>query len=307
MNILLAGGTGFVGGELAAALILQGHRVVIVSRRDPPSRQKDIFYAKLPEGDKLFSQDLIGQSDAVINLAGHNISAGRWTTRTKERILESRLRITRQLAQSIKRNHTAGLPFPQIFINASAVGYYGVHPTAAFDEESPAGEGFLARVCREWEQEALALEPDGIRVVLCRLGMVLKAGGGVFEKISLPYRFGLGGYIGDGGQWCSWIHMEDLVALISLALVDERFRGAVNCCSPQPVTMAELDRALAGALGQRSWTRLPGFLARVVLGEMADELLLKGQKVMPKKISEMNYPFKYPDIASAMSALVKRS
>ncbi|SHF18709.1 TIGR01777 family oxidoreductase [Desulforamulus putei] len=303
MNVLITGGTGFVGTTLVKQLMQQNHRVIIGLRRDKQIRG-NISYTKIPAAGELFSEEIIGRADAVINLAGHNIAAGRWTAEVKNLILNSRVQLTRQLVKSIERNRAANQPYPKVLLNASAVGYYGQHPSATFDEESPNGEGFLAGVCRAWEQEARQAEDLGVRVARFRFGIVLGPGGGVLERIKMPYRFGMGGYIGDGKQWVSWIHIEDLVHVLILALTDERFRGAFNLCSPRPVTMAELDRHLARALGKTSWTRLPGFVARTLLGEMADELLLNGQRVVPKRLIEMQVPFKYPDIASALAASV---
>ncbi|MCL5290755.1 MAG: TIGR01777 family oxidoreductase [Bacillota bacterium] len=301
MNILITGGTGFVGTALVKQLTQQNHRVIISSRREKQGRE-DIRYTKTPGEGELFSVESIAQADAVINLAGHNIAAGRWTAQVKDLILNSRVQITRRLVRSMERNKEVGQHYPKVLLNASAVGYYGQHPTATFDEESPNGEGFLAGVCRQWEQEAQQAEGLGARVARFRFGIVLGPGGGVLERIKMPYKFGMGGYIGDGKQWVSWIHIEDLVNILTLALTDERVMGAVNLCSPQPVTMAELDRHLARVLGKTSWTRLPGLVARTLLGEMADELLLNGQQVMPKKLITMQVPFKYPDIASALAA-----
>lgn len=303
MNILITGGTGFVGRELVKYLNQQSHRVIIASRRFGQV-QEDAGFTNIPAEGELFSPDMIRQLDAVINLAGHNIADGRWTLKTKERILSSRVQITRQLVESIQRNRSTDADYPKILLNASAVGYYGFHPTAVFNEESPSGQGFLAGVCREWEKEARRAEELGVRVACFRLGVVLGPEGGVLKKIALPYRYGLGGTIGDGKQWSSWVHIDDVVNVFSVGLIDERFRGAYNLCSPQAVTMSELNHSLAGILGKKSWTRLPGFIARILLGEMAEELLLNGQRVKPKKLLKMGYTFKYPDITSALAASI---
>lgn len=303
MQVLVTGGTGFVGTALVKELIKHNHRVILCVHYAMPAQQ-DVSYVKMPEQGQLLPADLISRVDAVVNLAGHNIAAGRWTGRVKDLILSSRLQVTRQLVQSMARNRAAGRPYPRVLLNASAVGYYGCHASNIFDETSPSGEGFLAAVCRAWEQAAVAAADLGVRVACFRFGIVLGAGGGALEKIKMPYRWGLGGYIGDGKQWVSWIHLVDLVRIMTLALGDERFQGAFNLCSPQAVTVAEMHRHLARVLGKTCWTRLPAWVAGLLLGEMASELLLQGQRVIPKKLLEMQIPFSYPDIESALAASV---
>lgn len=217
----------------------------------------------------------------------------------KEEILNSRLRLTRQLVQSIERNKQQQLPYPGTLINASAVGYYGTHAHTSFHEASPNGQGFLALVCKQWEQEAQRLEEMGVRLVILRLGLVLGPGGAL-EKMALPYRFCLGGYLGDGKQWCSWIHQQDVIQVIAEALQTTDYQGVYNLCSPQPVTMSELATAIANTLHKKSWTRMPAFFTRLLLGEMAEELLLNGQRVLPQRLQERKYRFQYPDIQSAV-------
>lgn len=302
VKILISGGTGFVGKALVKRLLVQQHKVYLLSRQ-PKMGEGALQYVVLPPGGGLLPMGLVSQMDAVVNLAGHNISAGRWTTKTKELILNSRLQITRQLVDSLARNQQAGQPYPKILVNASAVGYYGTHPTQTFDESSASGEGFLAQVCREWEESAQGAEKLGVRVVLMRLGVVLGSGGGALAKMALPYTYGIGGTIGSGQQWCSWVHREDVVRFIALALAKSGFSGAYNLCSPQPVTMQEFNQLLAVSLGKKAWTRLPAPMARLLLGEMAQEMLLNGQRVLPKRLLASGYRFQYPSLSDALQSI----
>lgn len=302
MNILITGGTGFVGASLVKHLTELNHKVVIVSRKEHVP-ETGIVYTKLPDPDQRYPQELIEQMDGVVNLGGHNISQGRWSKAVKKRILESRLQLTRQIVDSISRNKSEGLAYPKVLINASAVGFYGTHSQQFFHEGSPRGKGFLAEVCQAWEQAAREAEKFGIRVVILRLGMVLGPGSAL-EKMILPYRYGFGGFIGGGQQWCSWIHRDDLIHVAALALERKSWEGVYNLCSPNAVKMKELDRAISGVLGKRSWTRMPAFMARLVLGEMAEELLINGQKVLPRRLMAMNYPYKFPEIQSALKDIL---
>lgn len=299
MNILITGGTGFVGSSLVKHLVKQNHQVLILSRQ-----QKEITgnpaFLQLPEKDDLIDSQVLSRAERVINLAGYSISSGRWTRKTKDLIRNTRIQITRLLVESIRRNYLKGLKFPKVLVSASAVGYYGTHQSATFDESSPKGQGFLASVCEDWEQEARLAEDLGLRVVITRLGVVLGKRGGALAKMTVPYRFGVGGLIGGGRQWCSWVHIEDLVNVIAMSLKDERFHGTYNLCSPQPVAMAELDQQIASFLGKRSWTRLPEWVAKLAIGEMAEELLINGQKVLPKRLLSMPYHFKFPGITEAV-------
>lgn len=305
MKILITGGTGFVGSALVRHLTEQNHSVVIASRKEY-APAGGIVYTKLPSPGQRFPQALVEQLHGVINLGGHNISQGRWSKSVKKQIVESRLQLTKQIVDSVERNKSEGLAYPRVLINASAVGFYGTHLQQVFHEESPQGKGFLAEVCQAWEQAAWEADKLGLRVVLLRLGMVL-GHGGALQKMMLPYRFGFGGFIGSGQQWCSWIHRADVVNIISLALEKRSWEGVYNLCSPNAVTMKELDRAIAEGLGKRSWTRLPAFLARLVLGEMAEELLINGQKVMPQRLMAMGYQYKFPEILSAIEDVLGKN
>ncbi|MEG6522274.1 TIGR01777 family oxidoreductase [Desulfotomaculum sp. 1211_IL3151] len=305
MKILITGGTGFVGSALVRHLTEQNHSVVIASRKEQ-APSEGIAYIKLPNPGERFPQELIEQLHGVINLGGHNISQGRWSKSVKKQILASRLQLTKQIVDSIGRNKSEGLSYPRELINASAVGYYGTHLQQVFHEESPRGKGFLAEVCQAWEQEAREAEKFGLRVVLLRLGMVLGPGGAL-QKMILPYKFGFGGLIGSGQQWCSWIHRDDVVNVVTLALEKRAWEGVYNLCSPNAVTMKELDRAIADVLGKRSWTRLPAFMARLVLGEMAEELLINGQIVLPQRLMAMDYQYKFSEILPAIKDVLGKN
>jgi len=235
--------------------------------------------------------------DGVINLAGESLAAKRWSPQQKEIIRDSRLAATRQLLDAI-----ASWPNkPAVFINASAIGYYGPRGDEQLTEVDEPGRGFLAGVCRAWEAEALRAEPLGIRVVRLRIGLVLGPGGGALSKMVPPFQWFFGGPLGTGRQWVSWIHQDDVIGLIEWALTTPLISGAVNATAPEPVTMREFCRCLGEALHRPSWAPVPSIVLRSLLGEMAD-LLLTGQRVIPHVALQRNYPFAHPALLPALQA-----
>jgi uncharacterized protein (TIGR01777 family) len=233
--------------------------------------------------------------DAVVHLAGENIAA-RWTATQKAKIRDSRVRGTQLLCETLARLSSP----PQVLVSASAIGYYGDRGEEILTEESPPGRGFLPEVCRAWEAATEAAKQRGMRVVILRLGMVLSAAGGALAKMLPPFRLGLGGMVGSGRQYMSWIALDDVVGTIQHAIVTDALQGPTNAVAPQAVTNQEFTRTLGKALGRPTLLPLPAFAARLMFGEMADELLLASTRVQPTKLLGSGYRFRYPELEDAL-------
>jgi uncharacterized protein (TIGR01777 family) len=248
-----------------------------------------------PDRGRLEATALAG-FDAVVHLAGENIANRRWTAAQKRRIRDSRVEGTRLLCRRLSE-----LPAPpKVLVAASAVGYYGCHPSGVVDEGSPAGTGFLAEVCQAWEASTEPARSTGIRVVNLRLGLVLSRTGGALAKMLLPFRLGLGGKIGSGSQLVSWIAIDDVLGAIDHCLTDERLAGPVNATAPAAVTNAELTRTLGKVLHRPTVFPMPAFAARLAFGEMADELLLSSIRAIPLRLGEHGYMFEFPILEDAL-------
>jgi uncharacterized protein (TIGR01777 family) len=279
MKILLLGGSGFVGRHLAAALRERGDEVALGSLRDPAAAAAGA-----------------AECDAIVNLAGERI-AQRWSAAVKAKIEESRVEQPRRFLDAL-----AVLPHrSRIYVSASAVGYYGTSETETFDETSRRGNDFLARVCVGWEREALRAGELGMRVAIVRTGVGLGTDGGALQKILPPFRAGIGGRIGNGRQWFSWVHVDDLVGIYCTAL--ERVEGVVNATAPNPVTNADFTEELAAALHRPAALPVPTLALRVMLGEGAT-MLLTGQRVLPRRTQELGYRFKFPELKAALANLL---
>ena len=237
---------------------------------------------------------------ALISLAGENLGSGRWTQARKSRILQSRLDAAKALAETVKRVQNR----PNVVILASAIGYYGPRGGEKLDETAPPGGGFLANVCRQVERFAEDFENLGVRCIAIRTGVVLGRSGGALPRMTLPFRFYLGGHLGRGGQWFSWISLDDEAAAIRFLMENENLRGPFNLTAPQPVTMKEFCQILGRVLNRPAWLNVPGFAARLALGEMADEMLLSGQRVLPARLLAAGFKFKYPDLEQALSDIM---
>lgn len=301
MNILVTGGTGFVGRALVNQLILQGAVPKVVSRNKGDNHGGP--FIPVPATDGLFSPETIANVGKVVNLAGESIAGSRWNARVRQRILTSRVEMTRCIVASIRRNQELGLPYPTVLVNASAVGYYGTHPSQTFTEESENGTDFLADVCCRWEGAALQAEALGVRVICLRFGHILERDGGMLPRVAMPFSFGLGGYLGDGQQWMSWIHRTELIHIILQVLEHPDWQGIYNLSTPYAVTMEEFMQVLGRTLGSQSRMHVPAFAARLLFGQMAEEVLLKGQKVFPKRLLDQGYIFKYPQLAETLAVI----
>ncbi len=296
MNILITGGTGFIGTPLSHELRNSGHKVVVTTRRPSDSKEKLIW-----NPPALIPSKVISGFDAVINLAGEPVAPGRWTKKRKELIMSSRINTTRSLVESIKKAAFK----PKVLISASAIGYYGDHGDEYVAEDTPPASDFLARVCKAWEAEAVKAQELGIRVVLIRIGGVLESDGGALPKMMTPFKLFLGGTIGSGKQWFSWIHRDDVAGIIKYALENESVSGPVNAVSPNAVTNKEFSSALGKTLHKPSWLAVPAFVIKLTLGELGS-MLLTGQRVMPEKILKSGYNFKYQDLESALKAIFEK-
>ncbi|MCS7276256.1 MAG: TIGR01777 family oxidoreductase [Dehalococcoidia bacterium] len=289
MRVLVTGASGLIGSHLVPALEREGHQVLRLGRR--------------PETADFVWDPLRGQMDAralegveaVVHLAGENIGQ-RWTPASKERIWRSRVEGTRLLAEAIAASPAP----PKVFISASATGYYGDRGDEALDEGAAPGRGFLAELCQAWEQAAQTAAAAGTRVVNPRFGVVLSARGGALARLLPVFRLGLGGSLGSGRQYMSWVDMDDLVQAVLFLLSREEFSGPVNVTSPNPVTNAEFTRTLARVLGRPALFRVPAFALQVLLGEMAREALLSGQRVLPARLQAAGFQFRYPELEASL-------
>lgn len=298
LRILVTGSTGFVGSALVPFLAAGGYRVACLVRAEPRPGSAEVFWD--PEAGVLDTARLEGL-DAVVHLAGENIATGRWTAEKKARIRDSRVRGTKLLCDSL-----AGLKQPpKVLVCASAIGYYGDRGDEVLTEESTLGTGFLAGVCAEWEAAAKPAVQKGIRVVHLRFGMVASEAGGALAKLLTPFKMGLGGVLGTGNQYISWIALDDLLGVIAHALTTEALQGPVNAVAPNPVTNREFTRALGRVLGRFTLFPLPAVAAHLAFGEMADEVLLAGQRAQPTRLLTTGYRFRYPDLEGALRHLLK--
>ncbi len=293
MRILLTGSSGLIGSELVPFFRGRGHSVTRLVRR--PAHEGGKEFAWDPSEGKL-DPAALDDFEAVIHLAGENLAARRWSPEFKAKILASRTQSTSLLATTL-----AGLSRPpKVFVSASAVGIYGNRGDETLDESSAAGKGFLADVCRAWEGATEVAAAKGIRVVNQRTGFVLSATGGGLAKMLTPFKLGLGGRLGSGNQYLSWIDLSDLVEVFNHVLTHEALGGPVNATAPNPVTNLEFTKTLGSVLGRPTIFPVPAFAARLAFGQMADEILLAGQRVMPTKLRESKFSFRFPELVLAL-------
>ncbi len=300
MRLAITGSTGLVGSEVVTVLAAAGHEVVRLVRRAPAPGEKAVRWD--PEKREINAAGLEGM-DAVVHLAGENVGAGRWTDSRKAAIRDSRVDGTRRLCDAL-----AGLVRPpKTLVCASAVGYYGDRGEETLTEESPPGTGYLAEVCREWEAASAPAARKGIRVVALRIGMVLSPKGGALARMLPLFRARLGGVIGGGRQYVSWVALDDLPLILLHALQRGDLSGPVNAVAPGPVTNREFTEALGNALSRPTPLPVPAFALRIAVGgEMADALLLASARVIPRRLEETGYRFRFPELGGALRHLLVR-
>jgi uncharacterized protein (TIGR01777 family) len=303
MRVFVAGGSGMVGARLVRALHGRGDHVVLLTRRPEAVRQSLGSACTVVAGDPVQPgpwAEAVDDCDAVVNLTGENLFNRRWNDAFKKQLRDSRVLSTQNVVQALARRPTTAAGVPKVLVNASATGYYGPHGDEELTEESPPGDDFLARLCVEWEQAAREAEGHGLRAVLVRTGVVLGRDAGAIPKMLTPFKLGVGGPIGSGRQWLSWVHHADIVGILLLALDNAAAAGPVNGTAPQPVTNRDFSRALGRALHRPAFLPTPGFALKLGLGEVA-EVLTAGQRVLPAKALALGYKFKFPDIDAALA------
>ncbi|MBP0029676.1 TIGR01777 family oxidoreductase [Roseofilum sp. Guam] len=302
MKIAVTGATGFVGRALVQQLIAEKEQVLVLTRN--PDKAKRIW----PSGVEIVGysvttggewQRQISGCNGVVNLAGAPIAEERWTAERKQILRDSRILGTEKIIEAI----AAADPKPQVLVNTSAIGYYGTSETAEFDESSPAGDDFLAQLCVEWEQSAQAVSEYGVRSVILRFGIVMGDGGAIAKMIP-PFKMFAGGPIGSGQQWFSWIHIDDLVNLILFALRQPQMQGTFNATAPNPIRMNDLASIMGNILNRPSWLPVPSFVLDALLGDGA-QVVLEGQKVLPKKTLDSGFEFQHPNPKEALRKVLQ--
>lgn len=302
MRVIITGGTGLIGRALAADLAADGHEVILLSRT--PERA-----THLPSGVRAERWDgrtaagwgsLADGADAIVNLAGESIAAGRWTAERKGRIRDSRVNAGQAVVQAVQ----AATHKPPVLIQASAVGYYGPHGNEEVTEDTPPGNDFLAQVCLAWEASTASVETMGVRRAIIRTGLPLSNRGGIFPLFALPFRFFIGGPLGNGRQWLPWIHIADEIAAIRFLMERPEAHGPFNLSAPNPLTNAEFGRLLARLMGRPAFMPAPAFALRLVFGEMST-LLLDGQREIPRRLLSLGFRFRFPEAEAALRDLLQ--
>ncbi len=297
MRVAITGARGLVGTAVTSLLEQEGHEVFRLVRTTPQDDQEIAWNV----GQDCVDVERLREIDAVIHLAGENVGEGRWTQAKKEKILRSRVDGTRLLCEAVRDSD----PQPKIFLCAAAIGFYGSRGELLCDESTSPGTGFLADVCQQWEAATDCLEPTDVRLVNMRIGVVLSTLGGAISKMVRPFRLGVGGKVGDGKQYWSWIELEDLARAIVHCLNTSSLSGRVNLVAPNPATNLDFTKALGKALHRPAILPMPAFAARLALGEMADDLLLSSTRVASDKLAESGFIFKHVEINSALKHILK--
>lgn len=305
-RIVIAGGTGFIGRALTNSLIAAGYQVSILTRN--PAENRNLCGSAV----NLVSWDAMGTAEvdnvlrgafALINLAGQSIAGGRWTNRRKKSLVESRVNTGKALAKALKK----GKNKPEVFIQASGIGYYGDKGEQEITEAAPVGGGFLCDLCQEWEGITKLIEAQSIRCLIVRIAPVLGASGGMLAKVIPSFRYFAGGCPGSGRQWFSWIHIDDLVGGLRFLLENQNLQGIYNLAAPEPLRAGDFYRLLGRELHRPCYFPLPGFLLKLVLGEMAEEMLLVSQRVVPQKLLQGGFKFSYPRAEMAMENILTKN
>lgn len=294
MNILITGGTGFIGSNLCSTLNQLGHNITILSREPNSVSDRIRSFKQIPKDEKF---------DAIINLAGEPIANKNWSDQQKQQILTSRLSVTQQIIRHLKD----GKYKPEVIISASAIGYYGIQESDLDIDESFSGDdSFSSEICQQWEALAMQAELFGVRTCILRIGIVLDPEAGALKKMLLPFKFGLGGKIGHGKQWMSWIHIEDLTNIFSFVLNNKSLSGPLNATAPYPVSNYQFTKSLGRSLKRPTILPLPTFIVKLLFGQMGQELLLSGKKVIPKAILQAGFKFEHEKLDSALAHLFSR-
>ncbi len=297
MKILITGGTGFIGRTLCHRLLDSGHELIVLSRRpEQVTRLCGESVTAISNLEDLSAEETI---DAIINLSGEGIADSLWTKNRKQKLLDSRINITRQLITYV----ASARQKPSVMISGSAVGYYGSNGESEADGTSDNPDDFAQQLCKQWEAAAEVVKQHGVRLCILRIGLVIGRDGGFVKRMLLPFKFGLGGRLGNGQQWMSWIHREDLITIIETLLNTAELEGIFNATAPKPVTNAEFSACLAKNLHRPAIFPVPAFVLKMLLGEMSG-LLLGGQKVLPERLIEQEFPFQYESLDSALKAIL---
>jgi len=304
MRIIITGATGLIGKALCKQLHTN-YEIVALSRNPQRAQSSLGSNAKIVHWDSCscgqWTQYIDGAL-AVINLAGDPIASGRWTPEKKQRILQSRLNATKAIVDAI----VSAKNKPHVLIQSSAIGYYGFEHQEALDETSLPGEGFLADVCKQWELQAKPVENAGTRCVIIRTGMVLSPDGGALPRLASPFKFFLGGYLGSGQQWVSWITIDDEVNAIKFLIENPRLSGAFNLTAPNPVKLKDLCRQIGRVLEKPCWLPIPALVLRLTFGKMTEETLMANQQVIPARLMKAEFNFAHPNIAEALECVIKK-
>jgi uncharacterized protein (TIGR01777 family) len=297
VRILITGGSGFIGRGLCSRFLETGDEVTVVSRDPGKVRAMDARLAAVRDPAEIPAERA---PEAIVNLAGENLGSGRWNDKLKREFIASRVRVTRQVVEYIANTDSK----PEVLVSGSAVGYYGARGDEELTEAAEPGDEFQSRLCSEWEAEALKAEASGVRVCRLRLGAVLSAHGGPLPSMLLPFRLGLGGHMGSGRQWLAWVHREDVNAVVGRLITDTDLSGAFNATAPQPETNRAFTQKLGAALHRPVLLKVPGWAVHLQTGEMA-HLMLTGQRVIPRRLLDAGYEFRYPRVEDAFAEIIQ--
>ncbi len=300
MKILMSGGSGLIGGAFLQEALKHGHQITVLSRnpQEHPELSSQVSVVRWDSRTTDGWQQVMDEMDAVINLAGANIGEGRWTAGRKLEIRESRIRAGAALTQAVQASRRR----PEVFIQASAVGYYGDTGDQIVDEESPAATDYLGRLCVDWENSTRPVESLGVRRVVIRTGLVLTKSSGALGKLLLQYRLFAGGPLGSGEQWWPWIHLQDQARAMLYLIENREAHGEFNLCAPAPARMKEVGKTLARVIKKPYWLPVPAFALKIALGEMS-KIVLEGQRAIPRRLLKQGYQFIHPDLEAALSEI----
>lgn len=296
MQILITGGTGFIGSYLIDALQKRGDKAIVVTRNPERRPPKEVIYVGWDDD----LAKVVSSCDAVINLAGSNLFDERWTDTVRETILNSRITATARIVNAIREAKTK----PKVLISGSAIGYYGTRGSNKLDESEPSGSDFLAKVCLAWENEAKKMDVESVRIVIARIGIVQQKDDGALSKMLLPFKLYGGGPLGDGRQYYPWVHMHDMVKALLFMIDNKMISGPVNITSPNPVTMDEFANVLGKVMSRPSWFRVPEFLLKIAVGDSSNSIT-SSYRVIPKKLDATGFKFSFPTLEAALRDILK--